>query len=260
MNRHLPRGGFWWSMSMVLLMFVSAIAASAQDANPQTIAVFYFENNSVVDKEKLDPLKKGLTDMLITEMSKVKSFRVVERQRTQSVVEELNLGDVDLVDKDTVLKMGKLLNAKVLLLGGFSNLFGDKLRIDARIVLTETGLTLKEEEEIGDLDEFLTMLKSLVKKVSNDLEIKLSKVEEDQLESTKDGKFDGYVTYAQGLNLEDNGHALEKEGKIANAAAIYENARSMFQKAWNESNGYEPAKQKAEEMTALVGRMKKEKK
>jgi hypothetical protein len=245
MNRHLPRGGFWWSMSMVLLMFVSAIAASAQDANPQTIAVFYFENNSVVDKEKLDPLKKGLTDMLITEMSKVKSFRVVERQRTQSVVEELNLGDVDLVDKDTVQKMGKLLNAKVLLLGGFSNLFGDKL---------------KEEEEIGDLDEFLTMLKSLVKKVSNDLEIKLSKVEEDQLESTKDGKFDGYVTYAQGLNLEDNGHALEKEGKIANAAAIYENARSMFQKAWNESNGYEPAKQKAEEMTALVGRMKKEKK
>jgi hypothetical protein len=34
----------------------------------------------------------------------------------------------------------------------------------------------------------------------------------------------------------------------------------MFQKAWNESNGYEPAKQKAEEMSALVGKMKKEKK
>ena len=260
MNKHLPRGGIWWLMSIVLLMYVSTKAASAQEANPQTIAVLFFENNSVVDKEKLDPLKKGLTDMLITEMSKVKSFRVVERQRIQSVVEELNLGDVALVDKDTVQKMGKLLNAKVLLLGGFSNLFGDKLRIDARIVLTETGLTLKEEEEIGDLDEFLTMLKSLVKKVSNDLEIKLSKVEEDQLESTKDGKFDGYVTYAQGLNLEDNGHIFEKEGKIVDAAAIYENARSMFQKAWNESNGYEPAKQKAEEMSALVGKMKKEKK
>ena len=260
MNRHLPRGGVWWLISMVLLMYVSTIAAFAQEANPQTIAVLDFENNSVVDKEKLDPLKKGLADMLITEMSKINGLKVVERQRIQSVVEELNLGDVDLVDKDTVLKMGKLLNAKVLLLGGFSNLFGDKLRIDARIVLTETGLTLKEEEEIGGVDEFLTMLKSLVKKVSNDLEIKLSKEEEDQLESTKDGKFDGYVTYAQGLNLEDNGRALEKEGKIVDAAAIYENARSMFQKAWNESNGYEPAKQKAEEMTALVGKMKKEKK
>ena len=72
---------------------------------------------------------------------------------------------MDLVDRDTVQKMGKLLDAKVLLLGGFSNLFGDKFRIDVRIVSTETGLTLKEEEETGGLDEFLTMLKSLVKKI-----------------------------------------------------------------------------------------------
>ncbi len=127
--------------------------------------------------------------MLITEMSKIKSPGVVERQRIQSAVEELNLGEMDLVDKDTVQKIGKLLDAKVLLLGGFSNLFGDKLRIDARIVSTETGLTLKEEEETGDLDEVL-----------------------------------------------------------------------IFQKAWDESNDYESAKQKVEEMAALAGKMKKEKK
>jgi TolB-like protein len=260
MNKHLPRGGIWRLISMVLPLYLSTAAAFAQETNPQTIAVFYFENNSVVDKDKLDPLKKGLAGILITEMSKIKSFRVVERQRIQSMVEELNLGQTDLVDKDTVQKMGKLLDAKVLLLGGFSNLFGDKLRIDARIVSTETGLTLKEEEETGDLDEFLTMLKSLAKKVSDDLEVPLSKGEEDQLESTRNGKFDGYVMYGQGLNLEDNGHMLEKEGKIADAASMYESARSMFQKAWDESSRYEPAKQKMEEMTTLAGKMKKVKK
>ena len=185
MNKHLPRVGIWRLISMVLLVYFSVPDAFGQATNLPTIGILYFENNSVVDKDKLDPLKKGLADMLITEMSKIKSPRVVERQRIQSVVEELNLGEMDLVDKDTVQKMGKLLDAKVLLLGGFSNLFGDKLRIDARIVSTETGLTLKEEEETGDLDEVLTMVKSLVKKVSNGLEIKLSKVEEDQLESTE---------------------------------------------------------------------------
>ncbi len=260
MNKHLPRVGIWRLISMVLLVYFSVPDAFGQATNLPTIGILYFENNSVVDKDKLDPLKKGLADMLITEMSKIKSLRVVERQRIQSVVEELNLGEMDLVDKDTVQKMGKLLDAKVLLLGGFSNLFGDKLRIDARIVSTETGLTLKEEEETGDLDEFLTMVKSLVKKVSNGLEIKLSKVEEDQLESTRDGKFDGYVAYAQGLNLEDNGHKFEKEGKSADAAAMYDSARLIFQKAWDESNDYEPAKQKAEEMAALAGKIKKEKK
>ncbi len=260
MNKHLLRGGMWCLIAMVLLMYVSTAPVSAQETNLQTIGILYFENNSVVDKDKLDPLKKGLADMLITEMSKINSLRVVERQRIEAVVEELHLSEMDLVDKDTVQKIGKLLGAKFLLLGGFSNLFGDKLRIDARIVSTETGLTIKEEEETGNLDEFLTTLKSLVKKVSGDLEIDVSKGEEDRLASTKDGKFDGYVAYAQGLNLEDNGHKLEKEGKGAEAAAMYESARSMFQKAWDESNGYEPAKQKMEEMAALSGKMKKGKK
>lgn len=245
---------------LVLLLCILAAGTFAQDKGQNTIAILYFENNSVVDKEKLDPLKKGLADMLITEMSKIKSLRVVERQRIQSVVEELNLGETDLVDKNTSQKMGKLLGAKVLLFGGFSNLFGDKLRIDARIVAVETGLTLKAEEETGDLDQFLTMLKSLVKKISEDLEVKLSKTEEDQLESAKEGKFGGYITYAQALNLEDNGRKLEKQGRRADAAAMYENARTMYQKSWDESSGYEPAKQKVEEMTALVTKIKKESK
>ena len=257
MNRRLQRNADRWLTSLVLLLCMSTAFAVAQDKGQKTIAILYFENNSVVDKEKLDPLKKGLADMLITEMSKIKSLKVVERQRIQSVVEELNLGETDLVDKNSSQKMGKLLGAKVLLFGGFSNLFGDKLRIDARIVATETGLTLKAEEETGDLDQFLTMLKSLVKKLSDDLEVKLSKTEEEQLEASKEGKFGGYVTYAQGLNLEDNGRKLEKLGKKAEAMSMYDNAKAMYQKAWEESNGYEPAKQKVEEMATLVSKMKK---
>ncbi len=258
MKQRYHRGSVPWVASIAVLLFVSAFVVRAQEPAPQTIAILYFDNNSVVDKDKLDPLKKGLADMLITEMSKIKSLKVVERQRIQSVVDELNLGETDLVDKGTSQKMGKLLGAKVLFFGGFSNLFGDKLRIDARIVATETGLTLKAEEETGDLDQFLSMLKSLVKKISDDLEVKLSSAEADQLGTTKDGKFNSYVTYAQALNIEDNGHKLEKEGKTADAAAMYENARSLYQKAWDESNSYEPAKQKVEEMSALEAKLKKE--
>ena len=246
-----------WALPALFIAVMAPSHLSAQEAPPQTIAILYFENNSVVDKEKLDPLKKGLADMLITEMSKIKGLKVVERQRIQSVVEELNLGETDLVDKGTSQKMGKLLGAKVLLFGGFSNLFGDKLRIDARIVATETGVTLKAEEETGDLDQFLTMLKSLVKKISDDLEVKLSKIEEDELESSKDGKFNGYVTYAQALDTEDHGRKLETQGKRADAVAMFESAKAMYQKAWDESNGYEPAKTKVEEMTALITKMKR---
>ncbi|MFA6456902.1 MAG: CsgG/HfaB family protein [Bacteroidota bacterium] len=224
--------------------------------DPKTIAVLYFENNSVVDKDKLDPLKKGLADMMITEMSKIKGIKVVERQRIQSIIEELNLNETDMVDKTTTQKMGKLLGAKVMLFGGFSNLFNDKLRIDVRIVRTETGETLKAEEETGELDEFLTMLQSLVKKIATDLEVKMTSEDEDRLEASKDGNFNGYVTYAQALNFEDQGKKLEKQGKKSDAKSAYESAKSMYQKAWDESEGYEPAKQKVEEMASLILKLK----
>jgi len=231
-------------------------AQQTHASDPKTIAVLYFENNSIVDKDKLDPLKKGLADMMITEMSKIKGIKVVERQRIQSIIEELNLNETDMVDKSTTQKMGKLLGAKVMLFGGFSNLFNDKLRIDVRLVRTETGETLKAEEETGELDEFLTMLQSLVKKIASDLEVKLSSEDEDRLEASKDGNFNGYVTYAKALNFEDQGKKMEKMGKKTEAKSAYESAKSMYQKALEESEGYEPAKQKIDEMTSLISKLK----
>ncbi|MEW5797740.1 MAG: CsgG/HfaB family protein [Bacteroidota bacterium] len=240
----------------VVLACSALFVQPALASNPKTIAVLYFENNSVVDKDKLDPLKKGLADMMITEMTKVKGIKVVERQRIQSIIEELNLNETEMVDKATTQQMGKLLGAQVMLFGGFSNLFNDKLRIDVRIVRTETGETLKAEEETGELDEFLTMLQSLVKKIAGDLEVKLSSEDEDRLEATKDGNFSGYVTYAQALDYEDQGKKLEKQGKKTEAKTAFESAKSMYQKAWDESDGYEPAKQKVEEMAALITKLK----
>jgi TolB-like protein len=246
--------GLFALCAMLLNSVVFIQQVQAED--PKTLAVLYFENNSVVDKDKLDPLKKGLADMMITEMTKIKGIRVVERQRIQSIIEELNLNETDMVDKSTTQKMGKLLGAKVMLFGGFSNLFNDKLRIDIRIVRTETGETLKAEEETGELDEFLTMLQLLVKKIATDLDVKMTSEDENRLEATKDGKFDGYITYAKALSIEDQGKKFEKQGKKSDAKSSYESARTMYQKAWDESDGYEPAKQKVEEMAMLISKLK----
>jgi len=246
----------WSSVLLAAAFCLLLLPGTARADGPKTIAVLYFENNSVVDKEKLDPLKKGLADMMITEMTKVKGLKVVERQRIQSILEELNLNETDMVDRSTTQKMGKLLGAQVMLFGGFSNLFNDQLRIDVRVVRTETGETLKAEEETGELDEFLTMLQSLVTKVAKDLDVKLSSEEEDRLEAAKDGNFDGFVTYAKALNHEDNGKKLEKQGKKGEAKTAFESARSLFQKAYDESDGYEPAKSKMDEMAAAIARLK----
>jgi TolB-like protein len=246
-----------WMFAAGVFLFCSILSTyTATAQSPKTIAILYFENNSIVDKDKLDPLKKGLADMLITEMSKIKGLKVVERQRIQSIIDELNLSETDLVDNASTQKMGKLLGAQVMLFGGFSNLFKDKFRIDVRIVRTETGETLKAEEETGELDEFLTMLQSLSKKIAKDLDVKLTSDDTNRLEATRDGNFSGYVTYARGLEYEDQGKKMEKKGMKSDAKNAFESARTMYQKAWDESDGYEPAKVKADEMTALIAKLK----
>ena len=71
MNKQLLRGVRRLTSIVLLVQWLAAVAF-AQETNAPTIGILYFENNSVVDKDKLDPLKKGLADMLITEMSKIK--------------------------------------------------------------------------------------------------------------------------------------------------------------------------------------------
>ena len=114
----------------------------------RTIAVMYFQNNAMMNREAMAPLEKGLTDMLITELSKIEGLSVVERAQLQQLTREMGLGATGAIKPETAQQMGKLLGAETLLLGSFAtDMSGKKMRIDARIVETETGLTLKAEEE-----------------------------------------------------------------------------------------------------------------
>lgn len=251
------RAIFSWLIVCAVLWGIISEHCSAQTAGTPTVAIMNFENNSVVDREKLDPLKKGLTDMLITELLKINGVKVVERRKVQSVVDELNLSDAELGDKNTSQKLGRLLGAQMLLFGGFSNLFGDKLRVDTRLVSAETGITLKTEQESAPFDQFFSLLNLLVSDIVKDLDVKLKPVDEARLKSVQGGKFTVYVTYCEGVSMEDSARALLKSGNQSEALAMYETARITYQRAFIESNGYLPAKQKAEEMGQIIARLKK---
>lgn len=67
------------------LLLLSCLLATVFDAgnlfaeegipSPRTLAVLYFTNNSIADRENLESLSKGLADMFITELSKVRFWR-----------------------------------------------------------------------------------------------------------------------------------------------------------------------------------------
>jgi TolB-like protein len=155
----------------VLSLFLCTASAFAGDTPPATtIAVFTFENNSIDAKEKLEPLRKAIADMVVTRLSKVKAVKVVERQRIQALIEELHLNETELVNQTAALKVGKLLGARILVFGGYAGITGSDFRIDVRLIETETGETVDAEEETGSIDELLPMVTTLVQKITTALE------------------------------------------------------------------------------------------
>ena len=103
--------------------------------------------------------------MLITKLSARGFDNVVERQRLEDAVAELRLGRPLEFNQESTARIGKLLGAKYLVLGSFFE-FRGTLRIDARVVEVETGLTILASGVDGKTDRFTSLVDKLVEGLS----------------------------------------------------------------------------------------------
>jgi TolB-like protein len=105
-------------------------------------------------------LRKGLAQMLISDLSSLAGMRLVERDRLEEVLAELKLGQSDKIDPQSAAKLGKLLGARYLVLGGYFDLM-ETLRADARVVEVETGKVIESTGSTGKPQDFLTVEQKL---------------------------------------------------------------------------------------------------
>ncbi len=232
------------ALMIFTFLFVSLPVLSQTHAK-KTIAILYFDNNSIADRDKLEPLKKGLADMFITEFSKIGAFEVVERERLEQITSELALQQTGVMDASTVQELGKLLGARYLVFGGFVNMFGGKMRIDLRIVEVESGLTIRAEEETAEQDEMFEMVKDLTRKVSDYFKVELSKADKKRLKSdTGSDDFDANVLYARGLELEDVARIHLQNGDKTAAKKSLREALQMYRDSLSKSSGFKMAEEK----------------
>jgi TolB-like protein len=127
-------------------------AAVAQAVRP-TVAIMYFNNNVITkDARDYDGLSKGLPDFLITEMSSNAAIRVVERDQVQKLLDEQKLVGAGQVDRESAVRVGKLLGAQHMIFGGFMADAKGNFRIDARAVNVETG-ALEFTDRVQDRSE-----------------------------------------------------------------------------------------------------------
>ncbi|GAB4341665.1 MAG: hypothetical protein Kow0037_28470 [Calditrichia bacterium] len=187
----------------VMWVFFQGVFSNV-NAEVPTIAILDFQNNSFFQAEELGALQPGLADMMITALSRVSGLKVVERRQLRALLEEMALGQSGVVDAATAQKVGKLLGAEYLLLGSFVRGMKNDLRIDVRMVRTETGETTKAEEVTGKTEDVLKLVEKLSKKVLKNLRIKLAGDDKRRLEgSLPDCGSTAIMKYFRALELAD---------------------------------------------------------
>lgn len=188
--------------------------ARTKDKNAKRLAIIYFENSG--GEPSMDKLKKGLADMLITDLSNVNMLSIVERDKLEAILKEQKLSNSKEFDPNTAAKIGKLLGAQVILTGGYFEMMGS-LRIDARFIDVETGKILKSDGVDGQISSFFKIQKQLSWKIIRNMDIKISDEEKKELtaiENTKALSIEDLNEYSKALDFYDQGKKSEAK-KIA---------------------------------------------
>lgn len=187
------------------ILVISGFLMTAQTVWSQvTVAILNFENNSIMAREKWAPLSKGLAQILTSEIDAVASMRVVERRRIQDLMDEVKLAQSGLLDSRQTVSVGKLAGARFMIFGAFIVDLKEKIRIDMRLVNVETGETLKAGQKTGKARDFMKLMLKLTQSILSDIEVPFTKAEKRRFKSGKAHPVAALLSYAKGVQHEDN--------------------------------------------------------
>jgi TolB-like protein len=205
-------------------------------STPNTVAVLYFHNKT--GWSQLDLLQKGLTLMLITDLSKVKEIQLLERVKVQALAEELGLGVSGLVESDTAPRVGKLLGVEHVIGGDILRGMIDDFQLTSNLLQVPAGEIYGQVSTEGKLlAELFRMEKDLLFEIINRLKIELTPELELELKKPLTTSIDAFRRLLQGLEDSDRGN--------------YERAAASYQDSLKEDPNFTLAEDFLQELQGL---------
>ena len=189
---------------IALLALAGAGPALAQDggkASRPTVAVLYFEADD--SYKDLVAFRKGLAELLITDLVQAERWRVVERARMEEVLAEMKLQESKSFDQATARQVGKMLLAKYQVMGSLLR-SKQTLMIQAKLIDVEKNQIIKTVRVTATDDDVFEAEQRLV----SQLQARLAETEAEQppaepAKKTYKLKYETAVKYAQALDAKD---------------------------------------------------------
>jgi tetratricopeptide (TPR) repeat protein len=135
-------------------------------------------------------------------------------------MEEQDLGASGRVDQNTAARLGRLVGARYMILGGFVDFYGD-LRIDARVVNVETGEIVKTERVRDRREKLYDSVVELAQRLAQGLDLPPLPRQAMEERRNREVPAEAVRLYVKGLLYQDRGDRERAAELFQQAVAQY---------------------------------------
>ena len=197
---------------------------------PSTIAVLPM---TIAGDSSLQPLSRGLADLLTTDLALVRNLRLLERVQIGTLLDELQLSSSGRADPATAARVGRLLRAERMVQGVAAITENGPVRMSATVV-RGNGDVRAGAQANGTFKQLLDLEKQLVFSIATQLGIQLTEAERQQILRQGPKNLAAFLAYSDGLDALDHGNyqaAAAAFGAAAQADPSFQQAKDQQQAA-----------------------------
>jgi TolB-like protein len=213
------------SLASSLLFFATTAAVTAPEridppADGAVVAVLRFDNNTGDDKYQ--HLGRALSSMMISDLSVIEDITLVERDRLEELMAELDLQQSAYVDPASAQNIGMIIGAEYVVAGAFVTA-EPEMRLDTRIARVETSEIVTTAEVRGQSESLFDLQQRLADEIVEGLQLVLTQEQKDRLRAQQEANriddMDTVLAYSQALCLLDYGEYVEAYERIQDVEA-----------------------------------------
>jgi uncharacterized protein (TIGR02145 family) len=194
-------------MKKLTLIYLSVFLCLGSMAQVKRVAILDFDNISGISK--YDGLGKAMSSMLISDIEanvSPKRLQLVERAQIQKILKEQKFQVSGNVDKNTSVKVGKILGVSYLLIGDVYVL-NDDLVVNARLTDAETGDILFSKKQEGKSLGWLKLKTEIAKQLASQFSLPFT----DPLIPDQQFAIATLTTFGNAVAATDNGDLKKAE-------------------------------------------------